>query len=472
MTVKQKKLLTGIVLSVLTFWLFAQAITVGVPNIIESLGISAESVNFGLSLTALFSGIFITVAGGFADKIGRLKITYLGIILSIVSSVILLLANGETLFVIGRIISGISAACIMPATMGLLKDNFEGEDRQRAVTWWSIGSWGGTALSGLIGGVLVQAFGWKAIFMVSIIVSLVSLALIYGTKEKNIAASKSDVRFDFLGLITFIILMLSINLFITKGAEFGWLSAKTIGLLAVFLASAFVFSKIEAKHKEPLVDFSLFKDSNFFGATISNFLMNGITGASAILSIYLQGETRGLSSSQVGLISVGYLVSIIISIMAGEKLLKSGGAKRPMMLGPVISASGIVLMALTFIPGAPYLVLTFLGLAILGIGQGMYATPSTDMVLESAPADKVGVASGLYKMASALGGSFGMAITLAVYTALGKTSNLNTAAGLGFLVNVLFLVLALVVVSKCITDKKAPTKSAVESIVETKEKAK
>lgn len=454
MTAKQKQLLTGIVLSVLTFWLFAQAITVGVPNIIESLGMPAESVNFGLSLTALFSGIFITVAGGFADKIGRLKITYLGIFLSILSSLLLLLAQGETLFVIGRVISGMPAACIMPATMGLLKDNFEGAERQRAVTWWSIGSWGGTALAGLIGGVLVQAFGWKSIFVVSIVVSLVSLALIFGTKEKTIVAAKSETKFDFLGLITFIILMLSVNLFITKGASFGWLSLTTLSLLAVFIISLVVFTKIEAKHAEPLVDFSLFKDPNFFGATLSNFLMNGITGASAILSIYLQGSTRGLTSSQVGMISVGYLVSIIISIVAGEKLLKSGGAKRPMMLGPVISATGIVFMSLTFIPGAPYLVLTFLGLAILGIGQGMYATPSTDMVLESAPADKVGVASGLYKMASALGGSFGMAITLAVYTALGKTGNLDTAAGLGFLVNVLFLLLALYVVFKCISDKK------------------
>lgn len=454
MTAKQQKLLTGIVLSVLTFWLFAQAITVGVPNIIESLGISAESVNFGLSLTALFSGIFITVAGGFADKIGRLKITYLGIILSIISSVVLLLAKGETLFVMGRIISGISAACIMPATMGLLKDNFEGEDRQRAVTWWSIGSWGGTALSGLIGGGLVQAFGWKAIFVVSIVVALISLILILGTKEKTITDTQSEVAFDFLGLILFIILMLSVNLFITKGAAFGWLSLKTLLLLAVSIVSAVGFAKIEGKHKEPLVDFSLFKDPNFFGATISNFLMNGITGASAILAIYLQGETRGLSSSKVGLISVGYLVSIIISIVAGEKLLKSGGAKRPMMLGPVISASGVVLMSLTFITGAPYLVLTFLGLSVLGVGQGMYATPSTDMVLESAPANKVGVASGLYKMASALGGSFGMAITLAVYTALGKTGNLNLAAGLGFLVNILFLMLALAVVFKYVNDKK------------------
>ena len=107
------KMITGIVFGVLTFWLFAQAMVNVVPAIQQDLGVSMGTLNIAISLTALFSGIFIVAAGGLADKMGRKKITNFGLILSIIGSLCIVLANGATLLIIGRIIQGISAACIM-----------------------------------------------------------------------------------------------------------------------------------------------------------------------------------------------------------------------------------------------------------------------------------------------------------------------------------------------------------------------
>jgi len=105
------KMITGIVFGVLTFWLFAQAMVNVVPAVQEDLGVSSGTINIAISLTALFSGIFIVAAGGLADKIGRKKITNIGLILSIIGSLCLVLANGATLLIIGRVIQGLSAAC-------------------------------------------------------------------------------------------------------------------------------------------------------------------------------------------------------------------------------------------------------------------------------------------------------------------------------------------------------------------------
>ena len=138
------KMLTGIVFGVITFWLFAQAMVNVVPAVQADLGISLGTLNIAISLTALFSGMFIVAAGGLADKIGRKKITYIGFILSVIGSLCLVLAQGSTLLIIGRIIQGLSAACIMPSTIALMKAYFEGADRQRALSFWSIGSWGGS----------------------------------------------------------------------------------------------------------------------------------------------------------------------------------------------------------------------------------------------------------------------------------------------------------------------------------------
>jgi len=155
------KLITGIVFGVLTFWLFAQAIVNIVPAVQSDLGISSGTLNIAISLTALFSGIFIVAAGGLADKVGRKKITNIGLVLSIIGSLCLVLTNGSTLLIIGRIIQGLSAACIMPSTIALMKEYFEGAERQRALSYWSIGSWGGSGVCSLLGGAIATYMGWR-----------------------------------------------------------------------------------------------------------------------------------------------------------------------------------------------------------------------------------------------------------------------------------------------------------------------
>lgn len=97
------KLLVGIVLAVLSFWLFAQSILNMGPDVQSSLGISSGAMDIGVSSTALFSGLFIVVTGGLADKLGRVKFTFIGLCLNIIGSLLIVLANGAVLFIMGRI---------------------------------------------------------------------------------------------------------------------------------------------------------------------------------------------------------------------------------------------------------------------------------------------------------------------------------------------------------------------------------
>lgn len=120
------RLLVGIVLSVLTFWLFAQSVINVVPAMKSSLDISLETLTLAVSLSALFSGCFVVASGGLADKFGRMRMTTLGLGLSIVGSAMLVVAQGPGLFLAGRVLQGLSAACIMPATLALIKTQYEG----------------------------------------------------------------------------------------------------------------------------------------------------------------------------------------------------------------------------------------------------------------------------------------------------------------------------------------------------------
>ncbi|WJJ93325.1 MFS transporter [Neopusillimonas aromaticivorans] len=140
------KLLFGIIMGVIAFWLFAQTTLNIAPDMSRELGISANTMNIAVAITALFSGIFIVVMGGLADRMGRMKIVRLGFYLNIAGSLLVGLTPagdfGTVVLLSGRALQGLSAACIMPASLAVVKAYWDGAGRQRAISMWSIGSWG------------------------------------------------------------------------------------------------------------------------------------------------------------------------------------------------------------------------------------------------------------------------------------------------------------------------------------------
>ena len=435
------KLITGIVFGVLTFWLFAQAMVNVVPAVQSDLGVSSGTLSIAISLTALFSGIFIVAAGGLADKIGRKKMTNIGLILSIIGSLCLVFASGSVLLIVGRIIQGLSAACIMPATIALMKDYFEGAERQRALSYWSIGSWGGSGVCSLFGGAIATYLGWKWIFIFSIIFAILALWLIKDTPESK-AKQTGNSKFDISGLIVFIITMLALNIFITQGSGLGWTNWVTIVLLIVAVIGAIAFIKVENGKENALIDFKLFKNMPYTGSTVSNFLLNAVAGTLVVANTYVQ-EGRGFTSFQSGMLSIGYLIAVLAMIRVGEKILQKIGAKKPMLWGTILTLIGVGVMGLTFLPDVTYTVVVFLGFALFGLGLGIYATPSTDTAVSNAPDEKIGAASGIYKMASSLGSAFGVAISATVYAMISESSGVHAAATGGIIANVVFAIIAL-----------------------------
>jgi DHA2 family multidrug resistance protein-like MFS transporter len=120
-------------LAVITFWLFAQTTLNIAPTMRDDLRITNSESNIAVSITALFSGIFIVVAGGLADQFGRVKLTNIGLALSILGSLLIAPSPpGTAMFLMVGRIKGASAACIMPATLALIKAYFDDKERQRA----------------------------------------------------------------------------------------------------------------------------------------------------------------------------------------------------------------------------------------------------------------------------------------------------------------------------------------------------
>lgn len=462
------KWLLGIVLAVINFWLFAQTLLNVIPGIKDQLGVEQTLANLAVSITSLFSGIFIVVAGGLADRIGRAKIMFAGIYLSILGSLLIALTpenlGGLTDFMLlgGRAIQGLSAACIMPSTMALIKSYYEGKDRQRALSFWSIGSWGGSGFCALFGGLMASSFlGWRSIFWISIVLSVLALFLLRGTPESRapVDPNAGERHFDWAGLACFIIMLVAINVYISQGPAIGWFSWTGLSLVAAFVVFGLLFLQIETHRSFAFVDLKLFSNGTFTGATLSNFLLNGAAGT-LIVSLGLVQVAAGLNSLQSGLMTLGYLIAILATIRVGEKLLQRFGPKKPMLWGSMITGIGILLCSTTFLRIGEYIVLTVIGFTLFGVGLGFYATPSTDAALSNVPDAQVGAASGIYKMASSLGNAIGVAISAALYVAaqavdpqiiqswgifLGRQDNvaLRFGGAVGLLFNVFMVVIAI-----------------------------
>ncbi|MFI2752377.1 MFS transporter [Cellulomonas sp. P22] len=424
------KLLTGIVLGVLTFWLFAGSLGTVAPNILSDINgsteyISASQMNMAVSITALFSGLFIVLMGGVADKVGRLKIAIIGNILGIAGSLLVVLSTGALtlpLMLTGRALQGLSAACIMPSTMALLRAYWDGKDRQRAVSMWSIGSWGGSGLASLVGGFLASNLNWRWIFIVSIVVSVVAVLLMLGAPESKVRTTVARKKFDLPGLATFMVMTLAFMVVIIFGRQIGWGEPLILVLVAVGVVAAVAFTIVEKKNTDnPFIDFALFKNTTFAGATLSNFLINATIGLLMVSQQMLQLSNKGYDAWKASLLTIGYAVFIIGLIRVGETLLRKFGPRKPMIWGTLIVALSAICLIPTNLMVGDYQVLAFVAYSLFGIGLAFYATPSTDAALSNLPADQTGAGSGIYKMASSLGSAVGAAVSLTIFSSLSGT---------------------------------------------------
>lgn len=459
------RILFGIIFGVLAFWLFAQTTLNIAPVMADDLGVETNIMNIAVSITALFSGIFIVIIGNLADRWGRVKTVRLGFLFSILGSLLVGLtpsgSMAEFFLMTGRIFQGLSGAFIMPASLALVKAYWEGAERQRAISLWSMGSWGGSGFAALFGGLMTANIGWRWIFFGAVFLSILGLWMIRDIPESK-AESKGEQKFDWIGVFTFMVMMVGFQIFATQGGNFGWTSILSLSILGISLLFTVFFISMGRKNSYSFIDFKLFKNMTYTGASISNFLLNATAGI-LIIAMTLIQVGGNWTAQKAGLLTLGYAIAIVSFIRVGEKLLRKFGPRKPMIWGTIIVIISISLLMPTHYYLESYQWLVIVSFTLFGLGLAFYATPSTDAALTSLPDNQVGSGSGIYKMASSLGASFGVAISATVFTFfsknpdsiqwiegvftyLGRQDNIavREAAFFAFSVNLLMAVAALV----------------------------
>lgn len=289
-----------------------------------------------------------------------------------------------------------------------------------------MGSWGGSGFASLFGG-LMAGIGWRYIFFAAAALSVIGLMMIKGTPESK-AGTTGNKKADFAGIITFMLAMIALQLLVSKGSEFGWTSPTGIMLIVGTLIFALLFFRIEKGREGAFIDFRLFKNMTFTGATISNFMLNGTAGM-LIVSLALLQIGGDLSAREAGMLTLGYALAIVAFIRVGEKLLQRFGARKPMIWGSFVVGAAVILLMFTNVMTGTYKMLAMVSYTLFGLGLAFYATPSTDAALSNLPEAQAGAGSGIYKMASSLGAAFGVAISAGVFSALNVGENITWLEG-------------------------------------------
>lgn len=435
----RSNIIIAIMLSALTYWLFAQSfINIG-PLVGQTYQTSPAVLNLSISLTSFATGIFMVAAGDIADKIGQLRMTYMGLIISMFASLLLIISDITALLIIGRILQGLSAAILLPSTVGVLNNQFKGEHLRRAISYLMISTVGGIGLAGVIGGLIATNFGWQTNFIISIVIAFIAILLLKGTPEK-VSQHSHRHPFDYKGMSIFAVMIGSFTLLLTQGFEQGWFSTFSIICLSIFSITTLIFIIIERRHEVPFIDFSVLRNRPFIGAFLNNFVLNSGLGVTVVFFIYAQTHL-GLSAAQSGLVTLPYAIVAVAMIRLGEKATLRFGGKLMLIIGPLFPVIGITIISMTQLSASQYVIAVIIGFVICAIGNGLVATPGLTIAIFSMTNEKVGLATGLYKMSGTLGGAFGIALSTTVFSMLQLNYAPSVAATVTFIVSIVLMIL-------------------------------
>lgn len=435
----RSNIIIAIMLSALTYWLFAQSfINIG-PLVGQTYQTSPAMLNLSISLTSFATGIFMVAAGDIADKIGQLRMTYMGLIISMFASLLLIISDITALLIIGRILQGLSAAILLPSTVGVLNNQFKGDQLRRAISYLMISTVGGIGLAGVIGGLIATNFGWQTNFIISIVIAFIAILLLKGTPEK-VSQHSHRHPFDYKGMSIFAVMIGSFTLLLTQGFEQGWFSTFSFICLSIFIITTLIFIIIERRHEVPFIDFSVLRNRPFIGAFLNNFVLNSGLGVTVVFFIYAQTHL-GLSAAQSGLVTLPYAIVAVAMIRLGEKATLRFGGKLMLIIGPLFPVIGITIISMTSLQPSQYIIAVVIGFVICAIGNGLVATPGLTIAIFSMPNEKVGLATGLYKMSGTLGGAFGIALSTTVFSMLQLNYAPSVAATVTFIVSIVLMML-------------------------------
>jgi EmrB/QacA subfamily drug resistance transporter len=383
-------------------------VNLALPKMIDYFGITVSSAGWIATAYILANAVFVPIWGKLGDTIGRKKVYVIGFVVFIIGSVLAGLAWNLTSMIFFRVVQAIASSADYPTAMAILAVTFKDmRSRAQALGIWSSSFAAASVFGPLIGGPLIDNFGWRSVFLVNLPVGLIGLAMALAFINESVSEKKT-VKFDWWGASTLGGALASLVLVLDKGLDWGWTSGNSIIVYIAIIAFSIVFFFVEKNHPEPIVDFKFFKIPVFNYTLLNNFIIfMGLLGSIFLIPIFAQ-TFLGMDATQSGYLFIPMAFMMVLAAPLGVKLIGKVEARYIIFASTAVAALGMILFTLLDPRSGAWAIIIPLGIMAFGMGFGM--SQRTTIIANVVPHDEIGVASSILALARNIAGAFGIAI--------------------------------------------------------------
>ena len=382
------------------------------PRIGQQLHAGVSGLQWVVEGYSLVYAALLLTGGTLGDRYGRKRIFLTGLALFTAGSAAAALSGSIGLLIAARMLQGLGAALLTPGSLSILRHVFTDEkERARAVGLWSGVSALGLAIGPVVGGPMVDAFGWASVFWINVPIG--AAALLLAARVLPEFAGRVG-RADLPGQLLSALGLGALVYALVEGPVRGWTDTRILTLAAAAAVALLVFVAVELRIADPMFDPHFFRDPVLSGAAVSGFMISfGMFGASFFLPLLMQ-DVMGWAPSSAGLAGLPMTAMIVVAAPLSGTLTVRCGPRIPLVTGLTLCAAALGGLSL-YGEHARYPEYLWVLLA-MGVGMGMTFTPVSVMVMKRVPLAQAGMASATLNMLREIGGVVGVAALGAVLT--------------------------------------------------------
>lgn len=395
-------------------------VNLALPKIIEDFHVTVTAAGWIATAYILANAVFVPIWGKLGDTIGRKKVYVIGFVVFIIGSVLSGLAWNLSSMIVFRVIQAIAGSADYPTAMAILAVTFpEGRKRSQALGLWSVSFALASVFGPLVGGPLIDTFGWRSVFLINLPVGLLGLGMAL-TFIRESVGKETKHRFDWWGAITLGAALASLVLVLDQGQTWGWASLPSVLSYVATIVWGVIFLVIEQHHPEPIVDLKFFRNSAFVCSLLNSFIaFMGMMGSVFLVPIFAE-TFLGYTATQTGYLFIPMAVFMVMASWIGGRLTGLVQPRWVIIFSTAVAAFGLSLFA--YLDPRSSAMAIMVPLAIMSFGLGFGMGQRSNVIVATVPVREVGVASSISALARNVAGAFGIAL---FGTILNSTINSN-----------------------------------------------
>lgn len=390
----------------------ASVVNTVLPVIRADYHVPVEVIQWVSTTYLLIMGSLLLSFGRLGDLRGHKRVYLAGLMVFVPASVLCGISSSVEMLIAARVIQGIGAAIVVSNAPAILIGSVHPSRIGQALGLQAAMTSIGLALGPSLGGWLTDQWGWKMIFFMNVPVGVAAFAigLRHIPEEKSLPSREET--FDRVGALLFLAAFLALQVALSRGNNWGWLSAPTLGVFVGSAALAFLFLRQETTVKSPMLHLALFRN-RLFSFSVGSAMVNYICMASVLFLVpfyLIQG--RGFSAAKAGMVMTAQFLSMVVMAPISGRIADRVGSRVPATTGMAILAVGLFI--LSAMNGESPLHLVAIGLMVTGVGVAIFATPNNSAMLGAAPPGRKGIASGVLATSRLLGMATGVSFAGAI----------------------------------------------------------